>query len=107
MIITMEIKEITTIIVKMTLMIITIKVLKILIITKTIRAIVIKKKNKNNNNNKNIDKYNNNNNNKNNFVQFNFFSDRPLVAPYWGLVSSTDASQGATPCIYNCRPTRD
>ena len=36
-----------------------------------------------------------------------FFLDRLLVAPYWGFISSTDDSQGATPRVYNCRPVRD
>ena len=37
----------------------------------------------------------------------NFFLDRLSVAPDWGFVSSTDDSQGATSCVYNCRPARD
>ena len=49
-----------------------------------------------------------------NFISFFFkviklfcFIDRLSVAPYWGFVSSTDVSQGATPCVYNCQPARD
>ena len=36
-----------------------------------------------------------------------FFLDRLSVAPFWGFVSSTDISQGATLCVHNCRPARD
>ena len=34
----------------------------------------------------------------------NRFNNRPSVAPYWGFVSSTNVSQGATPCVYNVGP---
>ena len=35
------------------------------------------------------------------------YLDRLPVTLYWDFVSSTDVSQGATPCVYNCRLTRD